>query len=419
MTSDRAYVWTWLPGRTDPVVAGVLTSTGRALHGQAVLAFTYAASYRARADALSLLPSELPLRAGTADPTIPEPGRSPLALHGCLRDGAPDAWGRRVLNLRLGSDPGAEFDELTYLLGSGSDRIGALDFQASPREYVPRDSPASLEDLLGLADVVERGGEVPPELAAAAMHGTSIGGARPKALLTDGGRGVIAKFPSKTDTRPVVKAEAAAMLLARAAGVDVAAVEVRPVEGRDVLLVDRFDREPGGARRHMVSTLTVLGYGELESRHASYVEIARALRSGPWATPGATLRELFTRLVVNVCVGNTDDHLRNHAAFFDGTTLRLTPAYDIAPQPRTGGAAGHAIGIAADGRRHSQLLLCREVAGEFLLDRTEATDVVESTVGVIHERWDEACDAARLTRAERATLWGREFLNPYVFAEEP
>jgi len=217
----------------------------------------------------------------------------------------------------------------------------------------------------------------------------------------------------------VVKAEAAAMLLAARAGINVAPVEVRNVDGKDVLLVERFDRTPENTRRAMVSALTFLGLGELESRHSSYAAVAEAIRLGPWAEPAATLRELYTRLVFNVCVGNNDDHLRNHAAFWDGTRLALTPAYDLAPSPRSASVSSQAIGISRDGRRASQLWLCREVAPDFLLTAAEADTIIEHVVATIRTDWDEVCDQALMTRAERNSLWQREFLNPYVFYDHP
>ncbi|GAA3810589.1 type II toxin-antitoxin system HipA family toxin [Cellulomonas soli] len=416
----RAYVWVWLPGATSPVVAGVLQATGTALAGEPVLAFRYAASYRARPDAISLYPPELPLGSEVLDPTRVA-HRDPLALAGCLRDAAPDAWGRRVINLEVGHDPDVHLSEVTYLLRSGSDRIGALDFQESPTQYVPREQRASLDQLMEGAALVERGEHLPPALAAVG-HGTSIGGARPKALLHDGDRHLIAKFSSSTDDRPVVKAEGAAMLLAARAGADVAPVSVVHAGGKDVLLVERFDRQalagPDGqagiARRQMLSMLTVLGLSESSARYGSYALMAQQVRTGPWADVPGTLRELFTRLVINVLVGNTDDHLRNHAAFWDGTRLSLTPAYDIAPQRRSTNTATQAIGITADGRRASQLRLCREVAGEFLLTDAQAIDNIGRVRAAVVDGWDDVCDQVGLTRAERATLWGREFAHPYV-----
>ncbi len=427
-TPDRAYAWVWLPGADVPVVGGVLGSTGDVLDSETVLAFRYAASYLARPEAISLFTPELPLSDATYDPRR-STDREPLPLAGCLRDAAPDAWGRRVINLRRAGNPEADLGEMTYLLSSGSNRIGGLDFQASPTEYVARDEDATLEQLLQLAALVEAGEPVPQSLEAAAQHGTSIGGARPKALLVDGHRQLVAKFSSTTDTRPVVKAEAVAMLLAARAGLDVAPVEVRRVSGSDVLLVERFDRLPthsadagsrtNPSRRLMLSMLTVLGYTAMSSRHASYAEIAAAIRTGPWLDVPGTLIELYRRLVLNVIVGNNDDHLRNHATFWDGRHLTLTPAYDVAPQPRSTSVSTQAIGITRDGRRASQLWLCLEVAGDFLLSHAQAKEIVDELVDLVHRDWIDVCEQAGLSLTERADLWHREVLNPYIEYTQP
>ena len=115
---------------------------------------------------------------------------------------------------------------------------------------------------MGAAADIENGRLLPPALAEALTRGTSVGGARPKVLLTDRGRDLIAKFSSTTDIRPVVKAEGVAMDLARRVGLNVAPVQVTEVAGKDVLLVERFDRPGGGQRRHLVSALTILGLAE-------------------------------------------------------------------------------------------------------------------------------------------------------------
>ena len=176
---EEAFVWIWLPGETKPVVAGRLARTD----GQ--LAFNYGRSYLARKDAIPIYEPELPLKSGILRPL---PG---LALPSCIRDAAPDAWGRRViLNRKFGhKGPAletADLDELTYLLESGSDRIGALDFQLSPSRYEPRETTAAtLEELLNSATRVEEGKPLNPELDLALFHGSSLGGARPKAMIED------------------------------------------------------------------------------------------------------------------------------------------------------------------------------------------------------------------------------------------
>src|SRR5690606_30791323 len=122
----------------------------------------------------------------------------------CVDDSMPDSWGRSVINHRLG-EPTAEFGELTYLLHSGSDRIGALDFQHSAESYVPRGGRhPSIEELSEAALRLQLGEPLSPDLEEALAQGSSVGGARPKALLNDGDRRLIAKFSSATDTFPVV-----------------------------------------------------------------------------------------------------------------------------------------------------------------------------------------------------------------------
>lgn len=155
MTSDttrprEVFVWIWLPGRTAPVVAGRI----HAEDDQFV--FVYGRSYLARDDAIPIYAPELPLRRGAI---VPEP---PLEIANALRDASPDAWGRRVIAHRLSGSHGganefADLDEITLMLQSGSDRTGALDFQASPGDYVPREADnETLERLLDSADRVDR-----------------------------------------------------------------------------------------------------------------------------------------------------------------------------------------------------------------------------------------------------------------------
>lgn len=405
-----AFVWIWLPEATKPVVAGRI-DLDNGIHS-----FTYGRSYLARKDAMPIYLPELPLQRGAIAPV------APLLMANSLRDGAPDGWGRRVIINRLtglkGDDArNVEFDELTFLLNSGSDRAGALDFQTSADKYVAREhANATLDQLLDAAARVERGEPIPQGLDNALFHGSSIGGARPKALIEDGATKFIAKFSATNDTYSVVKAEFIAMRLAALAGLDVAGVSLRRAAGKDVLLVERFDRtriKDGWARRAFVSSLTLFGLDELSGRHASYAELADIIRAR-FADPQATLRELYARTVFNVLVGNTDDHARNHAAFWDGRHLRLTPAYDICPQARNNPEANQAIYI-ADQNRRSQLEVCRLAARHFLLRDEDARAIIDGQVGAIRENWQTVCDEAALSPVDRTLFWRRQFLNAYAF----
>lgn len=415
MISDddkEAFAWIWLPGETEPVVAGRLEiDSGK-------IQFTYGRSYLERvADqppAISIYEPELPLRVGLLEP---KPG---LTMPGCIRDASPDAWGRRVIiNKKMGRK-GADVDtselgEMTYLLESGSDRIGALDFQLSPTHYEPRSAKnADLEELIHAAELIEKGIPLTPELNQALFHGSSLGGARPKAQIREQDKKYIAKFSSGSDLYNVVKVEFIAMRLAGIAGLNVAPVKLVEAANRDVLLVERFDRErkeESWSRKAMISALTLLGLDEMMARYASYEQLAEKIRHR-FTDPKNTLKELFSRLVFNILCGNTDDHARNHAAFWDGSELTLTPAYDICPQGRTGNEATQAMLISGN-NRYSRLESCFEAANHFLLSKDEARAISANQIKIIEQHWDAVCDEAELSEVDRKLFWKRQFLNPF------
>ena len=416
MTSNEkykeAYVWIWLPNEIEPVVAGKLDTDGEDI------LFNYGKSYLERISdnkpVISIYEPELPLKAGAL------PLLDGLSMPGCIRDAAPDAWGRRViinkmLGLKGASTDTSKLDELTYLLESGTDRIGALDFQASPSEYIPRSSGnVPLAELLESAERVENGVPLTPELDLALYHGSAIGGARPKALVEDGNKKYVAKFSSGGDIYSVVKAEFIAMRLAALAGLNVAPVSLTTAANKDVLLIERFDRKQtnkGWSRKAMVSALTLFGLDEMMARYASYEDFAEIIRHR-FSDPKDTLRELFSRLVFNILCGNTDDHARNHAAFWNGEELNLTPAYDICPQGRAGNEASQAM-LISENNNLSQLKTCLDTAHNFLVSRDDALAIIETQISAIEENWDSVCNEAQLSQVDKKLLWGRQFLNPY------
>ena len=408
----EAFVWIWLPDETTPVVAGRLEAdNGNVL-------FNYGKSYLERIGsqpaAIPIYEPELPLQAGALP--LPEG----LTMPGCIRDAAPDAWGRRVIiNKKLGltgaDTDTAELDELTYLLESGSDRIGALDFQRSPTEYLPRSANnVTMEELIESAERVEKGVPLTPELDQALLHGSSIGGARPKALIQDQGKKYVAKFSSSTDLYSIVKAEFIAMRLAHLAGLNVAPVRLVKAAKKDVLLIERFDRLPkdgSWSRKAMVSALTLFGLDDMIARYASYETLAEIIRHR-FTDPKDTLRELFSRLAFNILCGNTDDHARNHAAFWNGESLTLTPAYDICPQGRTGNEASQAMLISGNNNM-SQLKSCLKAANHFLLSENDALAIFTHLTGTIENNWSAISEEAELSEVDKKLFWGRQFLNPY------
>ncbi|GAH10753.1 unnamed protein product, partial [marine sediment metagenome] len=203
---SNAYIWLWLPGAREPTLCGQITAENQ--HH----VFAYHSTYLARSDAIALDPVELPL--------IPGRQRSDYDIHRALRDAAPDSWGRRVILYQQQLSPNTyeEFTEIAFLLASDVNRIGALHFQSTNSHYESIDVPnVTLEQLQQVTQKIELGAPIPSTLYAALFHGTSIGGARPKAFLNDYELPIkkqyIAKFSSQTDFFPIVKAEFAAMQL--------------------------------------------------------------------------------------------------------------------------------------------------------------------------------------------------------------
>lgn len=406
--AQEVYVWIWLPGVTEPVVAGRLYDAGESPQR---FFFTYGRSYLDRPDAIPLSPFELPLQRGRQEP------RGLNMIPACLRDGAPDAWGRRILENQYGDTSLAELD---YFLLSRSDRIGALDFQFSSSDYVARESGhAQMDQLLEAAELVEKRQPLPPELERALFRGTSVGGARPKALVEQGKKQFIAKFSLSSDTYDMVKAEFVAMRLAEKCGLRVAPVSLKQSMDKDVLLVERFDRELSSSkhcRRHILSGLSLMLLDTMEARYASYLDFADLIRQR-FAHPKASLRELFARLSFNILIGNTDDHARNHAAFWDGETLSLTPAFDICPQPRAGGEVSQAMEIGGHRRNLSTLENARSVCQRFMLSRDEATVLINEQERIVRTEWETVCRKANLPRGERKRLWEGAVLNSFCFED--
>ena len=330
-TSERAVVFIRLPGM-DYVPAGLLRHEDRAYF------FRYGRRYLQRPDAIPLDPARMPL----ADMEF-----SGSNLFSGLRDAAPDRWGRKVLGLMAGRAPGtlSEFEVLTA--AHHPQRMGALAFGPTP------DGPASLapwatgdafcmvpEDLGRVAAIVARVDEVEddeeldavrsgmPEDAflAALASSLSLGGARPKAMVTVDGTSSIAKFSKRGDPwrEPVV--EHATMTLAARCGITVASTRLMELDGHFVLLVGRFDRLSGGSR-HVISGFTVTG-AEEDGDWGSYQNLAEQARRLGDADCGP---EIFRRMAFNALCSNRDDHLRNHAFFVSRKAIAMTPAYDLVP----------------------------------------------------------------------------------------
>jgi serine/threonine-protein kinase HipA len=267
------------------------------------------------------------------------------ALFGALGDSAPDRWGRTLLHRaererarREGRAP-RQLYELDILLGvSDIVRQGALRFQRSADgPYLAIEGDRSIPpmvDLPRLASAAARvldDDEAADDLALLLAPGSSLGGARPKAVVRESDGSLwIAKFSTRHDDYDMARAEALTLTLARQAGLVVPDITLLPLGDATALLVRRFDRKDG-QRIPFLSAMSLLDARDGETR--SYLEIADALRSHS-AAAAQDLRELWSRIVFTVLVSNTDDHLRNHGVCYAGSSgWRLSPLYDVNPTP--------------------------------------------------------------------------------------
>lgn len=401
-----AFVWFWMPGASEPLICGKVVADDGVDN---IHRFIYGKTYRELENAIPLLPHTLSVDAET-NPTR-------RGLHGVLRDAAPDAWGRRVLiyKLHMSAVQGeAELTEIDYLLGSGPG-IGALHFQEVSDKYIEKEKRiASLEDMMQAAEAVENNVALPPELEEALLHGTSIGGARPKALIKkDNDQLSIAKFSSSTDIYPMVRLEAVGLELARRAGIDAVEAKHQVVMNKDVLIIDRFDCGQGDyPKRHFFSALTALDLDEMEGRYASYPELADYLRRFA-DDPVEQCKKLYTRMLFNIFIGNTDDHARNHALFWDGKHVQLTPAYDICIMPRTALLGSQAMDIGDQGKQ-SSLSNALSNCGRFGIERENAITIADEIENKIRKHWSDVCDQFNLPENSRNNLWERTVLSPAI-----
>ena len=304
---------------------------------------------------------------------------------------------RRMERRRAEREGGAPrtLQEIDFLLQVDDEaRQGALRFadkEGGPflrEEGVKRIPPLlELPKLLSAAEHVMEEKDTAEELRMLFAPGSSLGGARPKASVSEkDGHLAIAKFPRKDDEISTVVWEAVALSLAEKSGIPVAQSRVENIAGKPVLLLRRFDRD-GERRIPFLSAMNMLGSKDRETR--SYLEMVDALRQHG-AAPRVDIEALWRRLVFNILISNTDDHPRNHGFLYEGQAgWRLSPAYDLNPVPTDIKPRILSTAINEDDNTAS-LALAKEVAGYFELDDGKARDIAKQ-VGKAVSKWrDEA-----------------------------
>jgi serine/threonine-protein kinase HipA len=390
--ADECFVYLQMPGTLEVVACGRFvreTTRGWGSVGR----FVYGRGYRERADAVPLDPFHLPVTS-----EVRETARLG-GVFGALRDAAPDAWGRRVIERIMGRQ---DLGEVDFLLQSPQDRAGALSFGRGPvppgpvRQYNRVVQLGELRRAAALLEDDRLGEPVPDQILDLLEPGTSMGGARPKNVVEDDEGLWIAKFPARGDRWSNAPVEAAMLHLAGRCGIRVPETRVERVGNEAVLLVKRFDRERAGVedgegeylRHRMVSALTVLDAEESPTDRAgwSYVLLSDELQR--WSARAREDRlELFRRVVFNALISNVDDHPRNHAFIAPGREWRLAPAYDLTPNPRQGLEERRlAMECGRFGRvARRDNLLSQSV--RFGLHADEANGVIDEMKAVVERYW--------------------------------
>ena len=388
-------------------IAGTLHLTGRlwahVRKGWQSATFEYHPGWIENVDRFSLEPA---LTVG------PGPFHTPSGkpLFGTIGDSAPDRWGRVLMRRaerrraeRAGETPRTLLENDYLLMVDDEARQGALRFarqEGGPflAEYEFARIPPliDLPQLLSAAENVVGDTDSDEDLRLLMAPGSSLGGTRPKASVRDrDGHLAIAKFPHKDDEIYTVLWEAVALRLAAKAGIPVSVWRIEHVLNKPVLLLRRFDRVQG-QRIPFLSAMSMLGASDNESR--SYLEFVDALRRYG-ASPKQDMHELWRRIVFNILISNTDDHLRNHAFLYTGPDgWRLAPAYDLNPVPTD--IKPRVLTTAIDFDDGSASLdLAMSVVGYFELAEDKA-HAIAAEVGKAVTTWREESAKLGLTKAE-------------------
>ena len=423
MTSEsprECFVYITLPGQTEPVTAGRF-ALGVSRTGVPEGHFVYGRSYLERENAVPLDPVELKLATRTYDTSAMN------GVFGALRDAAPDYWGRRVIQRHTGR---AHLNELEYLLYSPDDRAGALGFGLNQVPPAPKrnfNKTLDLAKLQAVADAIVNDEDVPADAANEQVQnlmliGTSMGGARPKAVVEDDAGLWIAKFNRPDDSWNCARVEHAMLLLARACKLTTAESQVVDIAGSDVLLVKRFDRDktPAGYRRaRMISAMTLL---RAEDSHRarekwSYVLLAEEVRRA-CADPGAHAAELFRRMCFNALISNTDDHPRNHALIARERDWQLSPAYDLTPTtPISLERRDLALECGDEGRFASARNLLTQNT-RFLLDGNQAKAIIDRMEEQVRGSWYGIARGAGVSERDCGLISGAFAYPGFRQAEE-
>lgn len=403
------YVFAHWVGMCNPIYMGLLTADY--VRGKEIFSFSYSKEWL-QSGYSQLLDPDLQFYSGT------QYASDEKQNFGLFLDSSPDRWGRLLMKRRESALSRREnrrertLRETDYLLGVfDGHRMGAIRFKETfdgsflndNKEFAspPWASLRELEEIsLKLED--DNATENPDYwkwLTMLVNPGSSIGGARPKASVLDTkGNLWIAKFPSKSDSKDIGGWEMVANELATNAGINVAKAKIQKFSNRhNTFLTQRFDRTPKGERIHYASAMTLLGYTDGTSFQdgVSYIELAEFIaRHGAYVE--RDLEELWRRIVFNVIISNTDDHLRNHGFISTDKGWILSPAFDLNPN-ETG--TGLSLNISLEDNS-LDLNVTLAVIDYFRLEKEKALRIIEQVKKSV-SNWRIVANKYNLSRSEQ------------------
>jgi len=407
-TKTDIYVYAHWIGMQEPKMIGILSA--QQAKGKKAFSFEYDKDWL-KSDQKFLLDPDIQLYGGPQYPNQKE-------NFGIFLDSMPDTWGRTLMKRREAQlareknvKPKTLYD-IDFLLGVFDEsRMGALRFKIDPvGEFLDNNKTAStppwtsIRELQNAAFIFENdidSEDVNRYLSVLITPGSSLGGARPKANILDADKSLwIAKFPSKTDTIDKAAWEFLAYQLATKAGIEMAPCRMERILGKHhTFFTKRFDRE-NGERIHFASAMTITGNNEdtIRDNQASYLDIAEFI-SNNGANIKANLHQLWRRIIFNIAISNTDDHLRNHGFILTKEGWILSPAYDLNPSIDKDGLA---LNIDTD-NNELDFDLAKSVGEYFRLNNNQMEVIIQEVLEVT-TKWKTMANEIGISRSEQELM---------------
>ncbi len=402
------YVYAHWQGIPEPKIIGILSA--QQAKGKKAFSFEYDKTWINTAQRF-LLDPDIQLYGGPQYPNQKE-------NFGIFLDSMPDTWGRTLMKRRAaqrakekGENAPTLYD-IDFLLGVyDQSRMGALRFKLNPlgdfldnhktASTPPWSSIRELQNAAAHFENDDNNDEINKWLSVLMAPGSSLGGARPKANILDNDKSLwIAKFPSKTDIFDKGAWEFLTYRLAVNAGIEMTSCRIEKIMGNyHTFFTKRFDRE-NGERIHFASAMTMTANNEdtIRNNPASFLDIAECI-SNHGAKIEANLHQLWRRIIFNIAISNTDDHLRNHGFLLTKEGWILSPAYDLNPSIEKDGLS---LNIDTD-NNELDFELAKSVGEYFRLNKEQMETIIKEVLQST-SKWRIVAKELSITRAEQEIM---------------